>query len=217
MSSGKGFIKPAIGLHSKETKSVDKVDLAKIMLRNSPTDPDSPKYGRQIPIFQNGTAEDIIQWRLTLADIEKAMPLETGFSLKQMAVNLTKGRTRSTFEFKFNNALAKVNAELTRKGLDPMTEEEVSKYVVNTDINDLINYFIPNDNALWIQTRAMKRNFFKTSKQSMRDFADRILTINSYLSYFPNEFSKAQCLAEKDILDILFEAIPNHWRAKMEE
>ena len=110
MSSGKVFIKPAIGFQPKEAKSVDKANLAKLMLRNSPADPNSPKYERQVPIFQNGTPEEIIQWRLTLADIEKSMPLDTVFSLKKMVVNLTSGCTRSTFEFKFTTALATVNS-----------------------------------------------------------------------------------------------------------
>ena len=207
---------PPIPFQEKELKS-DNLQLVELNLKTSANlaNNTNQRYKRKFVPFTNGTPEQVIKWRKELATIELLLPLSSGTALLEMTKTLTRGRARNIFDTKYPAALATANATLVAAGNAALTDTMVTNDVANTALNNFIAYFFPTEGALRIQKRAMRRKFFKTAKMSMRVFADRLDTINSYLEYFPPGFNPQQRLPEDEIREILYEATPNKWKGNM--
>ena len=206
--------KPPIPFKEVEEKEKDKINTAKVQLRSNPAAPNSPKVERQLPIFKNGTAEQIIHWRKLLSEVEVALPLTTGTSLLMMARNLLGGRAKSIFNVKFATALGDANMAQEEEDDDaaPLTEATVSKEVVTSALQQLTAYYVGDKSALFVQTRAMMTKFFKGRDQRMREFSDRMFTLNEYLSFFPPAFNQTQMISDEIMLNIIYTAIPDEWK-----
>ena len=165
---------PAIPFIKKKTKEPTKADKSKyiaveVPLGNRRTDKATEWF---IPVFDDGTPEEWIKWRIQFDNLVEQFPLETADRQFTMLRPLLKGRALDTF-------LATYPTELA-----DLTEEEKQQWI--KDALKAVSKGVFNDDAsAWRRQRNYMRYHISFEVGGLKEFYNRLYEINKYLKYFP--------------------------------
>jgi hypothetical protein len=154
-----------------------------------------------------------------------AIPLDAGQVFAPAVIDATTG-VITTPEVAYRAAQVAVAARAERAAVpgiptpDEVTDCRAATPVptflfqwVQDGVNAIIKMMAPQK-ALAIAKRQLRREVRKPSSMSIRQFVNRVRTINDVEMKWLPPFQ--QCLERDEILEILYHAIPANWRSEME-
>jgi len=189
---------PPIGLERPtEKKDYAKGEFATVKLRNVPNDATSMTYDYQVPFFTTGTPEEWLKFKARFNRVITGQHMTTAVQKYACARRFLQGQALSTF----NN----------------MAEEQPNVNMANFDLclNHVNESMFPQK-AYITQTRWMRRYLRKPREMKTRDYVNRVLELNGYLTEFPTpNNNQANKLEDDEIMDILEFSLPSRWRSTM--
>ena len=191
-----GKIIPPIPLLKEEEKAYEKGSYVTMKLRSVPADEHSPTHEIQIPYFKMGSGEAFFDFHDKVKSVFHGQNMTTGPQKYSFIRTLLKG-----------DALATFNIAAVEHGPETNPNFELC-------IRDLTQHVLPK-RALRIQKRYMRREMRKPRDMKMREYRNRVLELNNYLSRFPNNFNDEQKLEDEEITDILEFGTPKTWQKEL--
>ena len=189
---------PPIGLERPtEKKDYAKGEFATVKLRNVPNDATSMTYDYQVPFFTTGTPEEWLKFKARFNRVITGQHMTTAVQKYACARRFLQGQALSTF----NN----------------MADEQPNVNMANFDLclNHVNESMFPQK-AYITQTRWMRRYLRKPREMKTRDYVNRVLELNGYLTEFPtSNNNQANKLEDDEIMDILEFSLPSRWRSTM--
>ena len=114
------FEKPKSKKSDKDKEEKDKIKTFNVKIDSGNKDSDTVDY--HIKVFENGTAEEYVQWLEAYKDVEKALPLE---AVKDK-VKVIRSVLKETF-------LETFNTNIPEKSAEDLTDKEVTGRVALQD------------------------------------------------------------------------------------
>jgi len=192
------LVLPPIGLERPtEKKDYAKGEFATVKLRNVPNDATSMTYDYQVPFFTTGTPEEWLKFKARFNRVITGQHMTTAVQKYACARRFLQGQALSTF-----NNMA-----------DDQPNENVANFALCLDH---VNESMFPQKAYITQTRWMRRFLKKPRDMKTRDYVNRVLELNGYLTEFPTpNNNQANKLEDDEIMDILEFSLPGRWRSTM--
>jgi hypothetical protein len=141
-------------------------------------DPDNSasKYFRQFAIFKDGCSEDWIKWVMAFREIENLIPMKEPADKTRMFRTLLKRQALSYFE---HHLMRRLEAE---------DSDVLDNELIELVLRDVGLEYIPKP-AIHMQKYYMRqpRGLYMGFNTSVQQFVERLIDLNRYLLYFPEE------------------------------
>ena len=202
---------------SKDTSEDDDSDNTRsfeILL--DPNDPDSDTYKMRVSVFEDGTAEDWINWRFDVDDLfDKVAAVDNGQKQNQIYMSLLQGTARERYIEAFTGHN---NANLALDANDRLEMDDLLTLVINDTSKKYFSLDCDWRNAYRYQKAYMRKNLFM-GDMNPEKFCERLSRINRMLSYFPftdDDVREApNRLDDDELCDILDSAKKPEWHLLM--
>lgn len=206
-----------IKVKSKDTSDDEEHDTTRsfeIML--DPEDEDSDTYKMKVSVFEDGTAEDWILWRIDVDDLfDKVDAANNGQKQNQIYMSLLQGTARERYLENF------VDRNEANQGLDAndrLDMEDIVQLVINDTAKKYFSLDCDWGNAYRYQKAYMRKNLFM-GDMNPEKFCERLSKINRMLTYFPftddDERENPSKLDDDELCDILDSAKKPEWHLLM--
>ena len=158
------------------------------------TDPDMKNIVCEITHFNCGTTEE---WIVAYSAFAQSCVWQANKNRFTLARVFLKG-----------DALSKFNEICTEKDFTGEKETVENFEIVIKALTDLL---MPS-NAFREQRNYMLHGCRKPANMKIRDYINRLNTLNNYLASFPPDFSDKQKFDSRDICDIIHYGMPQSWK-----
>ena len=194
-TSYKRIIVPSIPFERPEPKKYSKENTVVFKNRSNPGDVDSTTYDVTVPIFKEGTTEELIDWKKKVDQVLVGQNITTGPQKYALMHRVLDGDALAAF----NNAATQLGNET-----NPNFTQAYQR---------LVEHVVPR-RALATQKRYLRHFVRKNKYTSMHDFMSCLVEINDKLAFYP-PFGANQSLAEDELMDIAEFATPHNWQHTM--
>lgn len=185
----------------KDTKSSEKEKYKTVDVPLDHTNQNSDTTEWPMPIFEDGSTEDWVKWRIQFDELAKAYPLDTSTKKMMLARTLLRGLAKDSFE----TGTASVTG---RNASDDDKWNEGMKSVSS-------RYFNSDPNA-WRRQRNYMRYYLFFTDSNFMEFKNRLLELNKYLPYFPAPTGgSATSLKDDELVEILDSAKPIEYQQQL--
>ena len=168
-------------------------------LLTNPSDKDSHKFKLEVPYFEDGSPEELLELKQHLDTIFKGQNIKDATEKIEMLKRLLKGGSLTAY----NNIIKE--------------EEGKEKTSFKRTWNKLVAHVFPT-RALRMQTRYMRRALIKPRDLTVKEYFDRVEELNRMLAEFPKEGKEGEAmLSSEELIDLLEGSIPIHWTKKLFE
>ena len=194
---------------AKAKKRNEKDDFKEIELKIDPTEQEGETLKKRVRIFETGTPEEWIRWRIEFDEVARDAPLTNASAKTKTALAFLRGKAREAFQI----ANGKRNAD---NGKVPPAEQYSSDEIFALVLEDVGKEFFPSDHAYLRQVNYMRHHLHMVNT-TLHEFVDRLLVLNSFLPYFPEdpEIGAPRALLDWELRDILDRAKPVAWHIAM--
>ena len=191
----KRYIAPAIKLLRPTKKELRKDEALEFELRTNPTADKSPSYKLTVPYFADGTPEELILFIKAVRKVIHGQHATAGAAKYALIRRILQG-----------DALAAFNRAAEAAGNESNENFELA-------LRGLQEHVFPRK-ALMNQKRFMRHFLRKPFSMTIREFINRLVEINEYLTYFP-PFNQENKLPVEELMDIAEFAVPSQWQKAM--
>ena len=194
------FEKPKSKKSDKDKEEKDKIKTFNVKIDSGNKDSDTVDY--HIKVFENGTAEEYVQWLEAYKDVEKALPLEAA----KDKVKVIRSVLKETFLETFNTNIPE---KLAEDLMDKEVTDALNKVTLKAFNNDR--------HAYRRQVFYMRHQLYFTTN-NFKAFEHRLKQLNKYLKYFPIPPGKTKankCLAPSELVEIIDVAKPIEYQKQM--
>ena len=171
-------------------------------------------YKVKVQVFEDGTAEDWISWRIAVEDLFNKLQAENNSSKQhQIYSSLLSGKAKERYVGCYNSRNA-TNSALPNR--DRYSDEEVLNLVVNDTAKKYFSTQCDWSNAYRYQKAYMRKNLF-IGDMDPDVFCDRLEKMNGMLPYFPvfDDANDPAKLDDDELCDILDSAKKPEWHITM--
>ena len=196
----------------KEKKKGDKEkeETKEIELLIDPKDEDSTTIKKKVLVLRNPDPESWIIWLREFEEVCESAPIKEANLKARTALQFLAGNAKEAWQKFYTEAIADYAADIqTNKGSTTLLEHTYNK-VLNQTISQCTREFFHMEEATRRQLTYM-RYYLSTEGYSIREFANRLKLLNSYLPYFPPKNStagKVSKLDEDELVEIIIRAKP---------
>lgn len=198
---------PAIKFRRKkeEKKDDDDVPKKKLTIKLEPDNEDSEEMQVYATLFESGSAEEWIRWRIQFDELIRDMPLNSGEKMIKVAKALLKGDARDHF--------VSILIDLEMNEDDEDDVEDIDKVRFDEAIEQLgLRYF--NSRHAYRRQRNYLRYHVFMMDMPLEDFKAELLRQNTYLRYFPIPADRdtVKSLPDDELLEIVDRAKRVEWQ-----
>jgi len=193
-----------------KNKSEEKDNFKEISLRLDPEDENGETLKKKVRLFENGTPEEWFRWRIEFDEVVRDAPLLTPQAQNCAAVAFLRGKAKDYFQAA---NLRRTAENLARPEDDRLRTDDIFAQV----IEDVGKRFFPTNHAYIRQVNYMRHHLYMVKGTTLHEFKDRLLLLNSYLSYFPTDpqVGPPRSFLEWELRDILDRAKTVGWHLQM--
>ena len=171
---------------------------------------DAPTYKKQVKLFDQGTPQEWIDVRRVLTEIWSQNSINGPTDRKSIVRAILRGESLTTFD-------TAIDTERTpEEDLEGAPLQlELTQQMVQSALDEVAKSIFPR-RALEIQKLWMAKVMKKPSNLSIRQTISAIGRLNNDLPWYPNGTTESK-FKESEIVSIVEWAIPEEYRAKMNE
>ena len=191
----------------KATKSEDDKDaFVTVKVRLNPDDEDSSMFLRKLRIFESGTPEDWVKWRMDISEFFKEAKRNDIEEQHNTYRSLLRGKPKEWLTACFNSRHV-TNGQLNK------ADQLDYKDLLDMVINDVTKKMFDGWETSARRQKGWMRKNLTLGDADPEEWADRLLTINSYLPFFPHSDTglMVESLPEDALIDILDDAKKADW------
>ena len=216
---------PPVSFHARTTKKVKSSDTSddddsdttrsfEILLDLN--DQNSDTYKMKMAVFEDGTAEDWVTWRINVDDLFTKVSAENnGQKQNQIYMSLLKGSARDRYLLNYTE---RNDANLTLAPADRLDIADLLLLVINDTAKKYFSLDCDWHKAYRYQKAYMRKNLFM-GDMNPEKFCERLTKINRMLTFFPftddDVRESPSPLDDDELCDILDSAKKPEWHLLM--
>jgi len=201
------------GSKSRDDDSTESPKTRSVEIRVDPEDPESDTVTTKLTVFEDGTPEEFLRWRMELEEIFSANQLLQFEQKLKMAQTFTRGRAKEVLQ----DTLGRLTATFASRQRPRAGQTQAVFRDYAQLMSQMTRTMLGKGDAAYSRQVQHLIHYVHLGNLTVAEFTERLHTINNYLPYFPlnkNDQPREQ-LPEHVLVQILARAIPTKWTVIM--